>query len=1417
VSEKARKPRKPQSDEVASLRRQVAALEHQLAAGRAPLPMGPEDAALLFGNVQDPLLVARAGDGCILFVNAACQDLMGIPATQLLGASLFDMAGPKHRQAMKDEIEEAVGGNHLLRNHDIRYPRRDGRTMDIRIGGVIVQSAGQGLILVYMQDLSAAVEVRRRLRDAEERYKQVVELAADPIFMFDRSMRFVTANAAAAKSMHCRPEDLIGKVMADIFPPQIAERQTLALQRLIETGEPIISEENESYTPDGPRWFNTSLTPIKDEQGQVQYVIGIARDVTARKLTEEALRDSRARLQAIYNALADGVMIVDAETLAVLSVNSGASRLTGYSEAEILEMTAPQFRPPSSPSRIHQMSEGLQPGQSNPGSDVDMRRKDGSVFYADVSVTVLMYQGRRAIQAVFRDVTDRKKVAEALRDREQELRTVFGTMPNGLLVIDLEDGRFVATNPAMCRMLGMTEAEVLTRTVRDLPPSPGYEAMIEANNQRLLRGETIHLVDIEIARQDGSTFRAEVSNTPIMFRGRPCCLSVINDTTERHLAQEALREKQSELQTILDTMNRGVMITDLETGRIVTVNPTGCGMFGYTEAEMLALSARDLHPPQELVRFRAGFERVRRGDPHTVEDAWCLRKDGSVFPASLSVAPMVHRGRPSSLAIIRDVTERHRAEEALRESEEKHRTLIETTDTGYVIVDDHGRVLDANEEYVRLTGHQKLREILGRVVTEWTAEYDLNRNADEVRRCLERGFVRNLNVDYVDRQGRITPVEMNATVLKTAEGARIVTLCRDITDRKRAEEALRQSEENYRILFEQNQEGVVVLVDGHFVGANPAFARIHGTTLDEVVGKPANHFIHPAEKSTAMERQASILRGEELSAGRQYRAVRADGSEIWIEVHATRIHWGGRLAVQVLVRDVTQSKAAQEALQRSEENYRVLFEGNLDGVIVMAGGRIVSANSAFADIFRTTVPKVLGTIGIEWIHPDDRARGLDRHARIMEGREPVEGTSPYRALRADGTEAWVEARGKRITWEGQPALQVIFRDMTQRLRLEEELRQAQKLEALGQMAGGIAHDFNNLITGILCHAGLLKGDPRAGAEAHETATIIEKAARRAADLTGQLLGFAQRGKHQDIPVDIHAVIETVTALVTGTTAPRIAIRKDLSPAPLWARGDPGQMEQAILNLALNARDAMADGGDMTFAAFAVTLDEAACAGRPGARPGAFVAISVRDTGAGMSPEVRAHIFEPFFTTKPRGKGIGMGLAMVYGIVTNHGGWVEVESAPGRGSTFTVFLPAAPTPETPPEEPISARASARILLVDDEEVVRNVATRMLTNMGHKVVAVANGAEALESYRAFGSQWDLVIIDMVMPGMDGRECLKALRAINPQVRAILCTGGGADRATCSALKEGAAGFIQKPYEPESLAEVIQKVLSQPSGRE
>ena len=755
-------------------------------------------------------------------------------------------------------------------------------------------------------------------------------------------------------------------------------------------------------------------------------------------------------------------------------------------------------------------------------------------------------------------------------------------------------------------------------------------------------------------------------------------VEIVHEITQRRQAERVLRESEEKYRLLFEQSPIGIGLASPD-GRPLAANKAMEAITGYPLEDFNKMDlASTYQNPQDR---EALLQAVQRDGRVTNYEVGLKRKDGTSYTALLTVSRVRIGGQDLLQTICIDVSDRRQAEEALRESEARYRAVVEDQTELICRFTPGRRVTFVNDAICRYYGlprdqilgmdfrpniHPDDSERVGERLASLSPEQPVEMH--ENRAILSSGEVRWLqwtNRGIFDEAGRLIEVQ---------------AVGRDVTERKRAEETLRQSEANYRAIFNAANDFIVIhdLETGAIVDANQRLCETFGYTLDELRGKSAAFLSSdsgPYTKDNAARMRARLLAGEQPVVFEWLGKTR-DGRELWVEVALRRAAIGGKDRALAVVRDISDRKAAEEALRRSEENYRVLFEESLDGIVVVADGRVAGANRAFADIHRMDLNDVLGMPITEFMHPDEREEALANIQSVLEGRGESHTDRGRRVKRADGTFALIEVLLKRIDWEGGPAVQAIVRNITEMVRLEEELRQAQKMEAVGQLAGGIAHDFSNLMTGILCHAALLKVEDPSPDDVREAADLIEGAARRATELTSQLLGFARRGARHDVTVDLNATIETSVRLLSRSLDSHIRVATRFCDEQALVRGDPVQMEQVVLNLAMNARDAMPDGGEMTFILKALDVRPEDCCRRPGAKPGRYVVLSVEDTGCGMSEATRGRIFDPFYTTKPPGKGTGMGLAMVYGIVKDHGGWVELDSEPGRGTSFRVFLPAA---------------------------------------------------------------------------------------------------------------------------------------------
>jgi len=624
----------------------------------------------------------------------------------------------------------------------------------------------------------------------------------------------------------------------------------------------------------------------------------------------------------------------------------------------------------------------------------------------------------------------------------------------------------------------------------------------------------------------------------------------------------------------------------------------------------------------------------------------------------------------------------------------------------------------------------------------------------------------------------------------------------DITDRKRSDVALRLTQ----FTVDRGSEATYWLRrDGGIIYVNDRACEALGYSREELLSMKIQE-INPEFPPERWPYHWDDLRKRRIfSAESTHRAK--DGHLIPVEITANYIEFDGKEYNCVSAHDITTRKRNEELILMERDFSKAALD-SLPGIFYLfdRNGRFLRWNKNLEVITGYSAEE------IGRMHPLDLFIGRDK-ALVRDRIEDAfaKGFTDVEAelVSKNGEKATYCFTGRTFQGKEDACLIGTGIDVSERKKLEEQLRQSQKMEAIGHLAGGIAHDFNNLLTGILGYANLLSLKEGDDPEVARAAGIIQRSAERASHLTAQLLGFAQKGKNMNVPVELGRVIASVTGVLERTQDPRIRIASSLRAEGGCVQGDPSQLNQVVMNIAINACDAMPDGGQLKIATEQVTLDEAFCRERGGMSPGKYILLSVSDTGAGISPENLERIFDPFFTTKTQGKGTGLGLSMVFGIVKNHGGCVDVRSEAGAGTLFQVYLPESPEHASKESAEIGQalpRGSGRILLVDDQESVRDVAKDMLEALGYEVVTASDGLEGVSRYRDIWREIDLVVLDMVMPNMSGGDCFRRMKEINPKARVILSSGYSMDGAIQDVMNEGILAFIQKPYRLEELSRVV-----------
>jgi two-component system cell cycle sensor histidine kinase/response regulator CckA len=761
----------------------------------------------------------------------------------------------------------------------------------------------------------------------------------------------------------------------------------------------------------------------------------------------------------------------------------------------------------------------------------------------------------------------------------------------------------------------------------------------------------------------------------------------------------------------------------------------------------------------------------------------------------------------------------------LERTQNRYRDLYEGSRDGYAFVGMDGRIEEYNSAFREMIGYDD-RDILKKTYEEITPKRwrAVERKIIQ-EQVLTRGYSDLYEKEYRRGDGKRIPIEIR-TYLSRENGSPVGmwAFVRDISDRKKTDRSLLESEQRYKNLIELAPEGIVVSdARGNVVSVNRAFSDITGFSKEEIEGKHVSAlpmvFSGSIPSGAVFPEDISTLK-EGLNFSFQFR--RKDGALRWGEADAGLIQIEGKnTGVQAIVRDITERKKIENALLESEEKYRCVVENAREGIVVAQDGRLKFVNPSICRVSGYTEQELLSRPFIEFIHPEDRALVGKNHEKRLGGEE-VPGLYSFRIRSKTGTVLWFQISAVLIEWENRPATLNFLTDITENRTAEDELRakeqqllQAQKMEAIGRLAGGVAHDFNNLLTAIIGYTDILLIHPKLEGELKRYVDQIKSSSNRAAALIQQLLAFSRRQMLQVKTVDLNKLVANIDAMLRRVIGEDIELftlfDKDLG----FIRADPGQIEQVIMNLAVNARDAMPEGGKLVIETKNVYLDPAYFENRVNGQPGSYVMFSVTDNGHGMDEETKKHVFEPFFTTKEKGKGTGLGLSTVYGIVKQSGGYVWVYSEPLLGSSFKCYFPRAEVAEgecTATQMLSSIRGGGEtILLVEDECIVRNLISNILRHYGYSVVESENGEKALEACDGFNSAAvDMLITDVVMPGMSGRALADALHHRHPGIKVLYISGYTDDAIVRHGILDEGIPFLQKPFAPNDLAKKVRDLL-------
>jgi two-component system, cell cycle sensor histidine kinase and response regulator CckA len=1316
-----------------------------------------------------------------------------------------------------------VGGRAVAR----RLNRSVGELAEARMEGVSQPAISE--IEAVRKKLEDSAEARdqavAKLRDSEEKLRLFIAHAPAAIAMFDRDMRYLAVSSHWISDYCLAEGDIIGRSHYDIFP-EIPDRWKEAYQRGLE-GEVVSADEDRFDRGEGSvQWKRWEVRPWRNFSGAIGGIIIFTEEITERKQAEEILKKNEERLRLALEAAKAGIWEWDLLT----NENFWSDELWKLYGLE------PNSCKPSYETWLETIHPDDQETAERAVQEAVSKETELTAEWRTKDVNGgsrwLMSRGRpipdangRAVSylGIVMDITYRKTADQALRESEKRYRGVVEGANDIIYSTDV-NGSFRLFNAVGLRITGYSPEEISRKRYLDLI-HPDYKSEVERfYGIQYVKRLSDTYCEVPIVTKDcrtvwiGQNVQLIMENDTILgFQ------AIARDVTDRKKAEEALAESELLYHNLFKGARDAIIIMDMEgdaTGRIISANPVAAKIHGYTLDEFVGLSLEDLESPDSAKGLQTRIDTVLSGQALRAEVNHC-RKDGSVFPMEVSANLLEIRGHKYCIGIDRDISERKLVEDTLAGERSKFKSILDHMIDGVYIVNPEYEI-----EYVNPALVSERGEVEGRKCHEY-----LSGLTEPCPWCRNREVLAGKSLLW-ERTSDVTgkTYDIFETPIKNQDGSTsILLILHDVTERKVSDKLLCESEQRYRALISSAGNGIIVQDDTwKIVTWNKEAERIFGISAEEALGVTSTEY-----KWETFKEDGSPLPGSEhpslrtLATGESLRdqvvkVVRPSGAFSWVNMNTAPIFGeddSKPIAVIITLTDFTERKEIERAMRENEQ-----FLRQTERIARVGGWRA----NPFTD-------ELHWTQGVHEIieAPLDYKPGLEEGLKFYKPQyipllkamltETLESGMPHamevEVVTTSGKQLWTEVRSlMRVDESGRSLVLGTFQDITERKNLERQFAQAQKMEAIGTLAGGVAHDFNNILQVAFGYSEIILSDDHLPECYRADVQRINESAKRGADLIQRLLTFSRKTEITPQPLDLNARITDLRKMLERTLPKMVDIQltQDVKLAKINA--DKIQVDQVLMNLAVNARDAMPEGGRLLFETSNVTLDEEDARSHLDIKPGPHVLLAVTDTGAGMDKETLEHIFEPFYTTKGVGEGTGLGLAMVHGIVKRHGGHISCHSDLGKGTTFKIYFPAIITeedePQTP-EKPTPRGGSETILLVDDEVAILDLGTRILTKAGYKVITASNGKEALDTYRRRGGEIALILLDLMMPEMGGKQCLEELLSLDPSVKVIIASGYSATGPTKDALVAGAKTFVNKPYDILQVLGVVRSTLDEDRG--
>lgn len=1284
------------------------------------------------------------------------------------------------------------------------------------IATVISLAAVLGAALLFFRVGEPMV---RRLREGETRYRELFEnmdIGVAVAKMARDGPAFVLQdfNRAGEQIAQIQRQELIGRSLTEIFPGVLELGLIEVMSRVHYTGKPERLPTRYYRDERIEGWRDISVYKLPANE-----VVVLFSDVSERERQAEALRRSEERYRNLVEGQPHPICQFLPDTTLTF-VNRAYADFYGREPEELIGKRWLDFAARDDRPRFLEELTSFAPEHPQRHEETRTTGVDHEVRWYLCHLYGFFDEAGNIIsfQTFSTDITAHKRAQEQLVQQLSLLNAITDSAADAIFVSDGED-RVTLMNPAAERIFGWSRQELIGRKLHQVihdrhPDGRPYPASECPLSHTSATGETLFGHEDVFFRKNGSPVQVSCSNAPLVIEERIAgSVLVAHDITERKRTEAALRESEARYRTAGEAIRYGVWVCNPE-GGVEFVSQIFLALIGKTLDEVKPQGWLDRLPPEDLKpTLEAWHACLRSGS----EWAWEHRVKGvdGDYHTILSLGRPVRDDRDritSWVGFNLDISKRKQAEEALRESELRLRRTVEYAPFPIMVHAEDGDVVHLSQAWSELTGYP--REQISTIATWTERAYGARREVVRAEIDDLYGLDRAVNEgEYLIRtaDGRTRVWAFSSAPLgRDSRGRRlVVSMAADVTERKEAERALRESEIRMRALLDASQDEILLMsIDGEVLAINKAAERrlARRTSGSNPVGA---HLDRLLPRDQVEQRMAIVQKVAETAAFVHCDvAIRGRWFEFWFYpvLHADR----PVSEVAVYAREITEQKQSQAELSKL---FQAIQQSPMSVVITDRDGKIEYVNPEFIKVTGFTLVEVIGQ------NPRILKSGHTTSEQYENLWKTISSGGVWRGeflnKKKNGDLYWELAsiapvhEGEKIT-----SFVAVKEDITERKEIEDQLRQSQKMQAVGQLTGGIAHDFNNLLAIVIGNLQLLQGRLGNDARAQEYLEDALWSARRGGELTHRLLAFARKQPLKPTVIDLNEVVRGMTDLLRRTLGASIRVEETLAP-DLWkACADRGELERALVNLAVNSRDAMPSGGTLSVETHNAVLDEDYADQYAEVTPGEYVLLNIADTGTGMPPEIVQRVFEPFFTTKEMGKGSGLGLSMVYGFVKQTGGHISIYSRAGQGTCMKLYLPRAPSHVTRPEEglpdvPPGELGETVVLVVEDEAKLRKVAVKMLDRLGFQTMQAETAKDALELLAT--THVDVLFTDIELPGgMNGTELADKATQLYPEIK-VLFTTGYAREAT---LRERGGRWLFKPYSQQELARELKSLFTPPS---